>query len=196
MALALGRIARRPLAALVDRTGYGGHALADEDHAAGVEGDLAVVGEGLDDPRLITRGGRDQRAAQLLEPGRQLARECHPAVQAQALAQAVASYTLHDEAELAKLPENARYGSETDARQVAEGVLLDQALATGIIDDAADNAPHCLRRHFRGGPAEPMISGRSWWSMFVISSISASSEPSRKPLRTAATFQSGASRSE
>ncbi len=39
---------------------------------------------------------------------------------------------------------------ETDARQVAEGALLDQALATGIIDDAADNAIEVLTNFLLG----------------------------------------------
>ena len=39
---------------------------------------------------------------------------------------------------------------ETDARQVAEGALLDQALATGIIDDATDNAIEVLTNFLLG----------------------------------------------
>ena len=39
---------------------------------------------------------------------------------------------------------------ETDARQVAEGALLDQALATGIIDEAADNAIEVLTNFLLG----------------------------------------------
>ena len=58
---------------------------------------------------------------------------------------------------------------ETDARQVAEEVLLNQALETGIIDDATENAIEVLTNFLLGlgytdVRVEPEYLSRQWLS--------------------------------